>query len=364
MTHPYAGRPEHGFWRSLPKEAWGSLQPALPAKFKIARQDQVATAGSCFAQHLNRRLGERGTPILTAEPPHPMLHPAYAEQNGYGLFSARYGNIYTFRQLLELAEQAFGLRQPIHDHTNDGGKIFDLLRPRMQSEGFFCVEEARADREYHLTRVRAMFETLDVFIFTVGLTETWINRELGHCYPACPGTVRGVYDPQRYAPVNLRHAECAADLQRFLAILRDANQTARLILTVSPVALVATHQDQHVLVATTYSKSTLRSVCGEAAAGSDAVEYFPSYEIIASAASRGIYLQDDLREVSADGVDHVMRCFFGAFEDATQAPAAPAPISAGEAEGQRQELARRLVEADCDEVFNEVPPPAAAKTDR
>ena len=354
MTHPYAGRPEHCFWRALPTEDWAALQPALSGKFQLGSQDRIATAGSCFAQNLMRRLQERGAPILMAEVPHPFLLPEFARRNGYGLFSARYGNIYTFRQLLELAEQAFGLRPPIHDHVMEGGKAYDLLRPRMQAEsGFFCIEEARADREYHLTRVRAMFETLDVFIFTVGLTETWINRAQGHCYPACPGTVRGVYDPQLHAPVNLSHAACAADLDRFLAILRDANPAARVILTVSPVALVATHQDQHVLVATTHSKSALRSVCGEAAAAVDAVAYFPSYEIIASAASRGMYLQPDLREVTPEGVDHVMRCFFAAFGGAPAAPTRAQP--AADADRQRSDLARRLVEADCDEMFNDVP---------
>lgn len=361
MTHPYAGRPEHGFWRFLPKDEWAAVQPALPAKFKVGPQDRIATAGSCFAQNLVRRLSERGAQVLVAEPAHEILLPSYAERNGFGVFSARYGNIYTFRQLREMIEQAFGLRPVIHDYADDEGKIFDLLRPSVQSAGFFCVEEARADREYHLTRVREMFETLDVFIFTVGLTETWVNRSQGHCYPACPGTVRGRYDEQLYAPVNLTHAQCVADLEWFLAILRDANPAARLILTVSPVALVATHQDQHVLTATTYSKSTLRSVCGEAAAADDKIAYFPSYEIIASAASRGIYLESDLREVTPVGVDHVMRCFFAAFAagETAAAPAAPAAAaSAAEEALRRQQMARRLVDADCDEMFNDAAPAA------
>lgn len=354
MSHPYARRPEHCFWRAVAKESWPAIQPALPGKFQIGPGDRIAAAGSCFARNLVRSLRDRRMQILVTEPPHPVFSPAYAERNGYNAFSARYGNIYSFRQLLELAEQAFELRPPIHDYASEAGRIRDLLRPSVHSDGFACIEEARADREYHLTRVRAMFESLDVFIFTVGLTETWINRALGHCYPACPGTLSGRYDEQLHEPVNLRHSQCLADLEQVLAILRDANPAARVILTVSPVALVATHQNEHVLAATTYSKSTLRSVCGEAAASIDNVEYFPSYEIIASAASRGLYLQPDLREVSAEGVAHVMRCFFAAFAPgaATVASSAGPPQHADEGEIRRV-LARQLVDADCDEIFND-----------
>ncbi|WP_202966235.1 GSCFA domain-containing protein, partial [Staphylococcus aureus] len=38
--------------------------------------------------------------------------------------------------------------------------------------------------------------------------------------------------------------------------------------------------------------------------------YFPSYEIITSPEGAFRYLESDLRSVSKDGVDHVMRVFF------------------------------------------------------
>jgi hypothetical protein len=42
----------------------------------------------------------------------------------------------------------------------------------------------------------------------------------------------------------------------------------------------------------------------------DGVAYFPSYEIVTSTASRGRYFADDCRDVTEEGVDHVMRVFF------------------------------------------------------
>jgi hypothetical protein len=44
------------------------------------------------------------------------LSPEQARANGYGVFSARYGNIYTVRQLLQLFERAHGHFAPVEDH--------------------------------------------------------------------------------------------------------------------------------------------------------------------------------------------------------------------------------------------------------
>ena len=91
--------------------------------------------------------------------------------------------------------------------------------------------------------------------------------------------------------------------------LRRVNSNARAIFTVSPVPLVATYEDRHVLVSTTYSKAALRVAADRVCRASDYAYYFPSYEIVASHASKGAYFADNLRSVTERGVDHVMRLF-------------------------------------------------------
>jgi hypothetical protein len=78
---------------------------------------------------------------------------------------------------------------------------------------------------------------------------------------------------------------------------------------VSPVALVATYEDQHVLSATTYSKSALRVVAETAARTFSAVSYFPSYEMITGPHTRSQFFADDMREVRPEGVAYVMSVF-------------------------------------------------------
>ena len=64
--------------------------------------------------------------------------------------------------------------------------------------------EVEADRLRHLAAVRAMFESLDVFVFTLGLTEGWMHRRGRRDASGSPGVVGGTFDPETYAFVNAR----------------------------------------------------------------------------------------------------------------------------------------------------------------
>ena len=94
-----------------------------------------------------------------------------------------------------------------------------------------------------------------------------------------------------------------------IARLAAINPQCRVILTISPIPLIATFEPRHALVATTYSKSVLRVVADEMWRKYDHVDYFPSYEIVTGSYSRGAYFEDDLRQVTDAGVAHVMRTF-------------------------------------------------------
>ena len=119
-----------------------------------------------------------------------------------------------------------------------------------------------------------------MFVFTLGLTETWIDVTSGRVFPSAPGVIAGTYDPKRYKFVNLSFQQTLDDMTDAIAAMRNWAPDIRLILTVSPVPLTATASGQHVLQATTHSKSVLRAVAGELAACDPLIDYFPSYEII------------------------------------------------------------------------------------
>jgi hypothetical protein len=314
MMHPYSELPDRHYWRKFVSDSpWRDLGLNDQPKFSLAPTDKLATAGSCFAQHISRFMARVGLAPYIAEPAHSLLHLFGGETESYSLFSARYGNIYTIRQYLELFRQAFGQMPMIEDFVEKDGRWFDLLRPSVYKPGFASRTEARADRAYHLGRVKAMFETADVLVFTLGLTESWRNVRHGYTYPVCPGTVQGEYDPAQHAFHNFTCSEVVADLEAFIAGLGKVNPGCKLILTVSPVQLVATYSQDNVLIASSYSKSVLRAAAGEVSTRHAHVAYFPSYEIINHPASNGQYLSSDLRDVTERGVRHVMDCFLSSY---------------------------------------------------
>lgn len=362
--HPYSDLPDQNFWRRfVPPLPWRDL-PLAQAKFRIGHSDAISTAGSCFAQHISRYLRGAGIATFRAEAAHPLAHELGGEVASYERFPARYGNIYTARQCLELFRQAFGVIPVIHDYAEEKGRYYDLMRPNAIPDGFGSLAEAQADRHYHLACVRHMFMQSNVFILTLGLTECWYHAEQGHTYPVCPGTARGNYDSQLHQFRNMTHAEVTADLDQLITSLQTVNPALKLILTVSPVPLVATYTNQNVLVASSYSKSVLRAAAGEVEMRYNHVAYFPSYEIISHAGSYGQYLESDLREVTERGVQHVMTHFLATYLTPASATAtaasAPAPAPAAFVHAPVLDT-----KAECEEIFNDLGRPqggAAAAT--
>lgn len=315
---PYRNSPDTAFWsRAVAGIPSQQVDPGKKASFLITKNDKVATAGSCFAQHIARHLAKSGYNYYVAEQPHPALGKALANDFGYGVFSARYANIYTSRQLLQLIQRAEGQFAPstIAWEAPNGSGVVDPFRPTIHPGNYSSVEEMLVDRDIHLSAVRRMLREMDVFIFTLGLTETWVDRRDGAAFPLCPGINGGKFDPGVHQFINLSVDDVRNDLSEVISILRIIRPSLKVILTVSPVPLKATASSNHVLTATTYSKSVLRVAAHDIVSIYDNVEYFPSYEIITGNFNRGCYYAADLREVLPEGVSHVMRSFFDHMTD-------------------------------------------------
>ena len=280
--------------------------------FSIRPDTRVATAGSCFAQHIGRYLRDAGCTVLDAEPPPRSMTEAVAKRYGYGLFSGRYGNVYTARQMRQLLEEVAEGQADARLVWDREGRFVDALRPQVEPEGLASVEEVLLHCDYHLERTSRMLRQADVFVFTLGLTEAWEDRATGRVLPLCPGVAGGTFDPEAYVFRNFRHSEILADLHAIKALLRRFNPAMSLILTVSPVPLTATATGRHVLDATSWSKATLRGAVGEFVEETDDVDYFPSFEIVTHPASGGPWFEQNLRSVSPAGVDKVMSIFLGA----------------------------------------------------
>ena len=366
MATPYDDLPSEAFWRpSVGARPMLEIDQLWSPKHRISKTDPIATLGSCFAQHISRALVANGYNWLNVEPAPPRFPEALKPRFQYDVFSARVGNIYSVALLRQWVRWAFELDTPSAEVWRDGDRVYDPFRPSIEPDGFASEQEMLATRAQTLRGLRTMFETCSVFVFTLGLTEAWINTSDGCVYPMCPGTGAGEFKPGLHEFRNYRFREIHADLRDVLAILRRHNPGIRMILTVSPVPLVATASGDHVLVATLHSKSTLRAVAGELASASRRVDYFPSYEIISSFPFKGAFYEANLRSVTSEGVAFVMRQFFDQVEGASRPAAAgpqasvPEPAPAAARKGEARALASDRagfddpVDVVCDEMILE-----------
>lgn len=313
MSNPYKDLPEEAFWATaVAQRSMFDISGLWRPKIKITPQKQIVTFGSCFAQHFSRQLVKKGYTWLNCEEAPHGLSKEKAKAYNYEVFSARTGNIYTASLLLQWLRWAQDPKLVPDEIWEKGGRFYDPFRPAIEPDGFQSAEEVRNSRLLCLEAFLRTVTDSDIFVFTLGLTESWWNSEKNYEYPLCPGTAAGVFDPKRHEFLNQRAAFVKEKLEACVRLMREINPKLNFLLTVSPVPLTATKSGGHVLVATSESKSTLRSVAGEVAADYNFIDYFPSFEIINSAPFRGVFFEPNMRSVNPVGVDHVMRQFFTA----------------------------------------------------
>lgn len=279
-----------------------------------------------FAQHIGRALVARRYGWTDFEPaPHEMTAD-HAKAFNFGVFSARTGNIYTANMLLQWVKWALGKEQPPEEFWQEADRFYDPFRPAIEPDGFASPQELLASRAMTIEAFGKAIRECNLFVFTLGLTESWRNRALGYEYAICPGTMAGTFNAEKHVFVNQRFNFVHDCLSQALQLIRSVNPESRTLLTVSPVPLTATATGQHVLVATVESKSILRAVAGELAATVPRIDYFPSYEIISSAPFGGRFFAANKRSVLPEGVEHVMSQFF-AGQEARFGKTERAPVS-------------------------------------
>lgn len=317
--NPYSFLPDHRFWRkavtSTPPFAIDPIIHEPP--FVITTQDRVATGGSCFAQEIAHSLQQSGYHYYLAEQPPAGMSAQEALRRNYSMYSCRYGNVYTTAQLLQLIDRAYGRFTPQLDVWNrpEDGRFVDPFRPRIEPDGFATAEEMRADRETHFAAVRHMLETMDVFVFTFGHTETWRHKPDGAILQLAPGVAGGEWDPNVFEFYNMTVSEVVRDFLASVDRIREVNARARIVLSVSPVGIIATYEDRHVIESNSVVKSILRAAADEVVRARPNIAYFPSYDLATVSPNVPMFYREDTRRINPYGVDRAMRMFFEHFTD-------------------------------------------------
>lgn len=351
--HPYSSLPNRSFWSRSVSRSFSALEMVETGTSLISKDDRVVSAGSCFASNIVPYLDRDGFNYVRMETRHPWFVDLPDENLGYGKFSASYGNIYTPRQALQLLQRCLGIFHSEIDRWHADGEIIDVFRPGLRYR-------ARSNAEFdaltsqHLQSTLNAFKAASVFIFTLGLTESWIDKKDGTVFPACPGTIAGTFDSSRHAFKNFSVDEIAADLLDFVSLIRTINPKVKFIITVSPVPLVATATERHVVVATTFSKSVLRVAADIVTNNAENCVYFPAYEIITGPQAPYEYFEPDRRNVSPFGVQAVMSVLLAACGQKDSLPLST-NFESSQQLPDLADLARSVSEAECDEMMSDCP---------
>lgn len=275
----------------------------------IRPDSKVFAMGSCFAREIRGALRARGFDVypkydrIPFDPTTVQLNqlPARDNVNHYDTFNIRQ----EFERALGLATADYPLLEvaPGTAPKALGGRarFQDPYRSNVlgaDREALQLVSDAISDE------IRTAVLEADLYIVTLGLIETWRDRETGH-HVWSEQVGRLAPDPDRFEFHRATYEENHANVAWICRTIAERFPDRKILLTVSPVPLGRTFTNDDIVLANSYSKAQLRAVAGQIDAEFDNVIYWPSYEI----ALRADLFRADGRHITEDGVRFIMERF-------------------------------------------------------
>ncbi|WP_373353460.1 GSCFA domain-containing protein [Pseudoroseicyclus sp. CXY001] len=274
--------------------------PSCSPTFEISRDETIFAIGSCFARNIERALDGAGMRVLSRE--------FDLGQIGESLDdAANFFNKYSIHSVLNeitwaLERDKFPGEEILYPGPK--GTWFDAQLGMARLD--FSPEEILAFRHRYLDAMKAVVEA-DVVILTLGYVETWYDRKLGLYTNVMPPMQAIKAEPERFDFRVLSYRDVLEGLEALHALLtRYRTKPLKMLVTVSPVPLLATFRDMDVLVANAYSKSVQRAALDEFLIGKEGVDYFPSYEFVTLSAPEVAWTRNDYRHVAPELVDRIM----------------------------------------------------------
>ncbi|GEM_PF-1596923 len=211
----------------------------LPEQPLIATDKPVVALGSCFAQHIRQWLMKRGRLSEHVEIPE-------------GL-----NNTFAIRQFLDWIEGADDLVYSIE--RGPGGRL------------------ERWDLDKDRDAFRQAISRAGGFVVTIGVAEVWRDKITGGVF--WRGVPADQFDPDRHEHLLSTVEQNVENLRAIAAGLRRLSDGAPVVLTLSPVPLIATMRpNTSIFAADAVSKSTLRLAIETVVSAGDGVKYWPSFE--------------------------------------------------------------------------------------
>jgi hypothetical protein len=281
--------------------------PSFETGITLEPGAKVLTMGSCFARNIEEYFAGEGfaVPVTGFDVP--------VEEYGEG---GRIQGILNKYTLASIAQEIDWLARV----KKEGGKVtWENVEPMMLempngeildlqlSSNKTVTRERAIERRQQIYDIHVQIFDCDLAVLTPGLTETWLDTKTGLYIQRMPQPKQAAAEPGRYAFEVMDFFQCFEMLEKLVKTLTD-NGTKQIAMTVSPVPLQRTMTDKDILIANTYSKSTLRSAVGLIADRNPAVKYVPSYEKVMLSKDKSVW-RDDLRHVTDEFVGQIASTF-------------------------------------------------------
>jgi len=279
---------------------------SLPYQLPMRRDASVFAIGSCFARNVEGfLLRDFDVPSHVPKADVPPAIAAYDPQLTADLTLWHRYNVFSIRNSLAwaLEPEETGVHQRFvavgDDRITDPHAGCRLALPQSRAE-------AVADwMDGTMRRIR----TCRLIIVTLGLSEVWVDQETGIVLNAAPIAELWRASPGRFVFKVAGSAETFAELEAIHGLLRrHCPKGFQVVVTVSPIPLLATFRPEDIVVANTASKSILRAAVEQWVASHDDVHYFPSYEMILNS-EQGTVWCDDHRHCRPDVIGKVVDVF-------------------------------------------------------
>lgn len=232
------------------------LEGWIPDSPIITKETSICTFGSCFAANVARYLKMRGYNVLTANSRFGGNNMSYIIRCGEGMVNAP-----VIRQQFEWA----------------------LENKKFDEDLWFDNDKTLAEYDEAIRAQTAqIFNQSEFFILTFGLSETWYNKRSGEAFwRAIP---QHLYDESKHGFKLLEPEENFQNIERIYQLIRKHLGTqVKLLMTLSPIPLVATFRPVSCITANSFSKASLRCALDRMMRtyGQDKnLFYFPSFEIV------------------------------------------------------------------------------------
>lgn len=253
-------------------EGW---TPAVPF---ITKGALITAFGSCFAHHISLHLTKEGYNISSKK----LTLQSHLVRFGEGLVNSF--------SILQQFEWALENKDFPNDLWFSEQKDIAPIEPEIRAE------------------TKRLLNETDIFIITLGVSEIWYDKISGEAlWRAVPGHL---FDPERHAFRVSTVEENRNNILRICAMIKASRPTAKVILTLSPVPLMATFRPISCITASSVSKAILRVALDEVMReiGGEDVLYFPSYEIVKD------YFVDPYKEDNRHPTDQVINFVMQQFE--------------------------------------------------